>query len=123
MGHSKAFKIKTTTQIKMEQYYLNTLIFFFKTQMHIDYVGIEAILQIIDDDEIKDSIKRDLIIETLRNYGLNEVSYRQGRFSPASERTHEELFHEKIHKNIPKPVQRIEFSVINGICGVNISQN
>lgn len=109
--------------MKMEQYYLDTLIFFFRSQMYLDYVGIEQILQIIDDDEIKDSIKRDLIIDTLREFGLNETSYRHGQFSPACERSALELNYERIHTGISFHVQRIEFGVLNGKCGVNISLN
>ena len=106
----------------MDCYYLNTLILFFRSQKDFDYAAIEDILAVIDDDEIAENLKRDMIIDILRTNGLNETSYRNGRFSPQCDRSPAEFAHENLHK-IYYPLQAIRFSVLNGTCGVNISLN
>jgi len=107
----------------METYYLNTLICFFKSQRDLDFVAIEDVLNIVDDDEIPENTKRDMIFDTLRTYGLNELSYRFGRFSPANERSPREYAYEKDHNTILYIRQSIEFPVLNGRITVKIPLN
>jgi hypothetical protein len=64
----------------METYYLNTIIFFFKTQRDVSYIAIEQVLNIIDNAAIPDARKRKAIFEVLRYYGLNEIGYKAGQF-------------------------------------------
>ena len=107
----------------MDCYFLNTLIFFFRSQRDIDFAAIRDILDIIDDDEIREEDKRDMIMDVLRTFGLNETSYRGGSFSPAEYISPSELSHNKIHNEIPFPLQAIRFPVINGTIGVNLTLN
>jgi len=107
----------------METYFLDTLILFFRSQRDMDFVAIRDTLDIIDDDEIHDNLKRDMIFDILRGYGLNEVSYRNGKFSPSANRSPEELVYDKIHTVICYPLQPIKFPVLNGTIGVNIPLN
>jgi|GEM_PF-5897093 hypothetical protein len=107
----------------METYYLDTIIFFFKSQKDLDFVAITDVLDIIDDNEIPEIAKRDMIFDTLRNYGLNEVSYRHGKFSPACDRSPVEFYYDRIHTDMFYPRQSIEFPVLNGSCGVKIPLN
>lgn len=66
----------------METYYLNTLIFFFKTQRQLGFPAIITVLDLIDNEEIFDDKKGDMIINILRLYGLNETTHKNGAFMP-----------------------------------------
>jgi hypothetical protein len=70
----------------MATYYLNTLLMFFKSQHELGFEAIELILGIIDDDEFSDEDKEDIILHTLRKYGLNETTMKDGQFEPTEER-------------------------------------
>lgn len=108
---------------KMDCYYLSTLILFFRTQLDVDFECIRDILRIIDDTEIPECDKRDWIMDTLRTWGLNETSYRGGKFSPGEDKSPAEYAHEKVHYDIKYPLQAIRFQVLNGTVGVNIPLN
>jgi len=107
----------------MDCYYLNTLILFFRSQKDFDYTAIEDILAVIDSDQIPENRERDIIIDILRAHGLNETSYRNGRFSPASDRSPAEYGYEKVHNVVCYPLEAIRFPVLNGTIGINIPLN
>jgi hypothetical protein len=106
----------------MDSYYLTTLVLFFRSQLYLNFEAIREVLSIIDDDEIREGDKRDMIIEVLRNFGLNEISYRQGRFSPSMDKSPTEEQSEKLHEII-YPRQAIQFKVLNGEIGIKIPLN
>jgi len=109
--------------MKMDTYYLNTLICFFRSQLDLDFVAIRDVLNIVDDELTPDNEKRDMIMATLRGYGLNECSYRHGRFSPAEDRSPAEYDSDKVHNVISYPLHPIRFPVLNGTITVNIPLN
>lgn len=67
----------------MQTYSLLTLILFFKSQQRMGYEAIEIIAGIIDDDNLPDEDKKDGILWILHKYGLNETTFKEGRFEPA----------------------------------------
>lgn len=66
----------------MQQYYFDTLLFFFQAQKQMNYEAIETIVGILEDEELPDEDKRDGILYMLRKYGLNETTVKDGRFEP-----------------------------------------
>jgi len=107
----------------METYYLDTLIYFFKTQRDLDYVAIDDVLNIIDDNEIPEAVRRDMIMDTLRGYGLNETSYRYGRFSPGIDSSPADRCYNNIHDKISYTLQSMRLQILNGSIGINIPLN
>jgi len=107
----------------METYYLSTLICFFKSQRDFDFVAITDVLDIVDNEEIPEKEKRDMIFDILRGYGLNEISYRHGIFSPANDRSPAEYAYEKIHNIVCYHLQPIRFPVLNGTITVKLPLN
>jgi hypothetical protein len=67
----------------MEKFLANTLIFYLKSQQTIGYRGIDEMLAIIDDDDLKDEIKREQIFAAFHKYGLFETTIHKGAFKPA----------------------------------------
>lgn len=104
-------------------YSLNTIICFFKSQVELNFAAIRYVIAIIDDDLTPDIEKRDLIIDVLRTFGLNEISYRHGKFSPASDKSHLERMYDRDHNTISYPLQPIKFPLLNGTIIVKIPLN
>ena len=104
----------------MEQYRLNTLIFFLKVQKELGYYDINKMLDIIDDPVIPDAKKGDLIIKTLRNAGLNEVGYKDGDFDPVGE-IHGTV--ESKHELNDTPIQEFLLHLVNGTMELYIIMN
>lgn len=100
----------------METYYLNTLIFFFKTQQEIGFKAIEQVLSIIDNDKIPDARKRKALFQVLHYYGLNEVGYKGGKFGFGEELPSVEKAHpDNTEDSIVIPLQSMEVKILNGI--------
>jgi hypothetical protein len=106
----------------METYYLNTLIFFFKTQQEMQYQAIEQVLRIIDNDKIPEARKRKALFQVLRHYGLNETDYKGGKFDFGNEipvvNTPSET-----DDFITIPTQVIELRILNGVLQIALPQN
>jgi len=117
----------------METYYLNTLILFFKSQQEMDFECIKYILDIIDDDTLDDEDKRDIIIGNLQDAGLNETTYKDGKFDPTeypSLETEEiELEecemqqHDQIKHKVYFKTEFVELNLLNGMLTHGIPLN
>lgn len=66
----------------MQQYYFDTLLFFFQAQKSLNYTAIEIIVGILEDEELPDEDKRDGILYIMRKYGLNETTVNNGGYEP-----------------------------------------
>jgi hypothetical protein len=110
------------TNKKMETYYLNTLIFFFKSQKERKYEAIEHVLRIIDQDKIPDKRRRKMLFRVLRRNGLNETTFKNGRFEPGSE---EPQVHNNMQEPFPIrfPVQKMYIHLINGLLELPVPLN
>lgn len=62
----------------MITYTLNDLIVFWHRIRGKKFNGIVEVLDVIDDDEVDDSQKREMILESLRHHGLYEIGYEGG---------------------------------------------
>jgi hypothetical protein len=108
--------------INMEQYYLNTLIFFFKSQMEIGYKAIEQVLAIIDHNAIPDTRKRKAIFQVLHYYGLNEVGYKGGRFGLGDKEPLSKSISKNIH-DIPILTHTYILTLLNGTLELSVPLN
>ena|ERR1700751_1477186 len=66
----------------MQTYYLNSLLLFLKSQQSLGYEAFNIIIGIMEDATLPDEDKRDSILFILHKYGLNEVTYKDGRHDP-----------------------------------------
>ena len=107
----------------METYYLNTLIFFFKTQQEIGYKAIEQVLSIIDNPTIPDERKNKMLFQVLRGYGLNEVGYKDGQFEFDAEIPVVKTPSDNAEDSIILPVETIELRILNGVLQIALPQN
>jgi hypothetical protein len=71
----------------MQTYTLNTLLLFLRTQQALDYVAIENILGVLDDEMLLNEDKKDFILYTLRKYGMNELTHKGGRYEPTGNKS------------------------------------
>lgn len=107
----------------MESYYLNTLIFFFKTQRDVGYKAIEQVLNIIDNDVIPDARKRKALFQVLRSYGLNETTFKNGRFEFAESVPHEEIPPNNVEDIVSIVTQTFYLRLLNGVLEIAIPIN
>lgn len=59
----------------MATYRLSDLIIFWHNISERKFNAIQEVLDVIDDDDIPDDTKKDLILESLRFHGLYEIGY------------------------------------------------
>lgn len=90
----------------MEQYTLNTLMMFFKLQQILGYETIDAVVGIMEDQEIADHHVKPYIRRFLRDAGLNEVGHKEGKFLPSPE-------YAKILENFLKPKRPVAEITVN----------
>jgi hypothetical protein len=107
----------------METYFLYTLLCFFRSQRDFDFATIIEILDLIDDGEYPETLKRDAIMDLLRSNGLNETSYRFGRFSPAGDTSPSEHHYNRLHDKISFTLQSMRLQILNGSIGINLPLN
>lgn len=103
--------------ITMDKVYMNALIFFLKSQQSVDFTGIIQVLDIIDNETIREDDKRDLIYAVFHYFGLNEVGFKGGLFQPEDGAIEEflQLWH--------FPSERREFHSPAGIIKILIPLN
>lgn len=71
--------------MKTYNLHLQTLLMFFKLQQATDFEAIRTVLQILEDPELPDHHVAPYIRSCLREAGLNDISYKEGRFEPSPE--------------------------------------
>lgn len=98
----------------METYKLTTLLYFFEAQRKINYVGIDQIINLIENDEYVDEYKRDMLMILLHRYGLNEITYRSGEFDTSELEVSEDPVNEKINWSFLR-LEIVRFHLLNGI--------
>jgi hypothetical protein len=107
----------------MKRYFLNTLIFFLKTQQDIHFKGIEQVLRIIDHKRYSDAKKQELIIDTLRYYGLNETDYRNGEFGFGESIPLPETPTNNVEDIIQLVTQTFHLKLLNGVLELAVAVN